>query len=383
MTRQASSAAIIKNLIILFLSFFAVFALLNTGLSFIYQPLFSFLISVPTFTTIALFALIMTLIMRQLSVVEIPRGTIGLVTYSNGVLKTLAPAGPVWVWFGRERLSGLLSLEPVSVHMPLLRLKSGDGVELAPLVTIITWRIHTTITTLFSSQFRQQVTEVALESQLKRERRVRDTVADVMRRRVAQETLAELEEDMPNILYNTFGQEVIREVNHHLTPMGLKVDRLECIGSITTPGSPPAALHTISAARKKLESLLAAAPAGTPSGAPAQPQVSDLRQHARRAVQEMSATSRALDAYIQAVLTLLQHAQQHLKSRAEMQAVPTAQKALSQRMTTLAAQINALLKTAREIATHQEPTNPASGLTTDELRALCKALEAIEQQPGR
>ena len=210
MTRQAVSTNIFRNLLLVFLVFFLIFALLNTGLSFIYQPLFYFLISVPTFTMLALFAFIMTLIIRQNCVETVPSNTVGLITFSNGELKTLAPAGQTWVWLGRERLSGFLSLEPVSVHMPLLGLKSSDGIDLPPLVTIINWRIHSTIATLLSTQYQGSVMEVARETQQKRERRVRDTVDEVLGRRVAQRTLEELEEHLPHILYNSFGEEVLQ-----------------------------------------------------------------------------------------------------------------------------------------------------------------------------
>src|SRR5262245_3034534 len=102
MTRQGASILIFFNLLFVFLIFLLIFALLNTGLSFIYQPLFGVLMSVPTFTTLALFALIMTLIIQQNCVTIIPTNTVGLLTHSNGVLKRLVPAGPVWVWFGER-----------------------------------------------------------------------------------------------------------------------------------------------------------------------------------------------------------------------------------------------------------------------------------------
>src|SRR5262245_42537835 len=110
MTRQAASARIFLNLLFVFLIFFLIFVLLNTGLSFIFHPLFGVLMSAPTFTTLALFALIMTLIIQQNCVITVPNHKVGLLTYSSGELKTLVPSGPVWVWFG-ERLSSFISLE--------------------------------------------------------------------------------------------------------------------------------------------------------------------------------------------------------------------------------------------------------------------------------
>src|SRR5579885_2442477 len=123
MTRQAASTAIVKNILLLFLIFFLVFALLGTGLAFLYQSLLGALFSVPAFIAFAaLFSLIPTLIIRQSAVVVVPRNTVGLVSYANGTLKTLAPAGRLWVWVGRERLSSFLSLEPTSMQAPVLGL---------------------------------------------------------------------------------------------------------------------------------------------------------------------------------------------------------------------------------------------------------------------
>jgi hypothetical protein len=380
MTRQAASAAIVKNILLVFSIFFLVFALLSTGLAFIYRPLLGFLVSVPAFTMFALFALIMTLIIRQGSVVEVPSNTVGLVTYSNGALKTLAPAGPAWVWFGRERLSGLLSLEPVTVQAPLLGLRSGDGVELAPLVTIITWRIHATIAMLLASQYRQEVMAVALEGQAKRERRVRDKVTEVLGRRAAEETLADLEEYLPNMHYNSFGQEVIAEVNRHLAPMGLKVERLECIGSITPPTRASVAVRRIGEARKKLEKLLRAQGADA-STADVQRQIEVLLQRARLAVQEMSAASRAVDEYVKIVLDVLQQASKYMKSPGDMKAASAAQQAQSQRLAELAAEIHRLLEAASEIKNASEQLGHAPmHLTHEEADTLLKVLEAIEQR---
>ncbi|HEY7355301.1 MAG TPA: hypothetical protein VH590_02510 [Ktedonobacterales bacterium] len=383
MTRQTASVAILKNVILLFSIFFLVFALLSTGLAFIYQPLLSVLISVPAITTFALFALILTLIIRQSSVEEVPNNTVGLVRYANGTLKTLVPAGPVWVWFGRERLSSLLSLEPVSVQAPVLGLKSGDGIELAPLVIIVSWHIDAKITALLasqSSQYRQQVMAVALESQAKRERRVRDTMAEVLRQRVAQEALADLEEYLPSMHANSFGQDIIAQINRDLSSLGLNVNRLECIGSITLPTRASAAVKHIGAARKKLQPLLRANGADT-SVVGLQDQVDALVQRARLAVQEMSAASRAIDDYVQLVIDTLQQARKHTKTPADMQAVSAAQRAQSQRLTELAAEINALLVDARKIKSASEQFSQApTTLTREEAETLLKVLEAIEQK---
>lgn len=380
MTRQAASANIFRNLLYIFLIFFAVFALVNTGLSFIYQPLFSFLFSVPTFTMIAVFTLIITLIFRQIYVEIVPNNMIGLVTFANGRLKTLAPAGPVWVWFGREELSSFLSLEPVSIHTPLVGLKSRDGVELSPLVTIITWRVHSTMTTLLSSQFRQQVIEVALESPLRRERRVRERVADVIARQVMQETLEELEDHLPNILHNGFGRAAIQEINQFLTPLGMKVERLECLGKITPPTRASEVMKMIGEARKKLDTLLRTNAADA-SLQQVQQRIELLLQRTRRAVQDMRATSRAVDDYVQAVINVLQQAHQHFKTQSDIQAAGAAQKAQSQRLTDLAADITALLEVANEIKDAAARISAiSSDLTPGEISILFKVLEAIEQK---
>lgn len=380
MTRRASSSRILKNVVVIFLIFFAVFVFLSTGLSLIYQPLFAFLISAPTYTMIALFALAMTLIVRQSSVAQVPSNTIGLLTAPNGMLKALAPPGPVWVWFGRERLSGFLSLEPVSTHVPLLGLRSGDEIALAPLVTIITWRIHATMTTLAASEFGQEVLEVAQESPLKRERRVRDKVAEVMGRWVAEESLAELEEDLPNISSNSFGEGVLKEVNQYLTSIGLKVERLECIGSISMPGKTSEAVKTIGEVRKKLERLLRASPTGT-GMQDVQRGADDLLRRARRAVKEMSAASRAMYDYTQTMLEAVQQGQQHIQSPSVMRATGVAQKTQSQRLTELAAEINALLEAANTLKEAIEGIERSpSELTADESATLFKVLEAIEQK---
>ncbi|HEY7348642.1 MAG TPA: SPFH domain-containing protein [Ktedonobacterales bacterium] len=350
MIRQASSTTILKHVMVVFVFFFAVFALLNTGLSFIYQPLFTFLMSVPTFTTIALFALILTLIIRQTSVADIPNNTIGLVTYANGALKTLAPPGPTWVWFGREQLRGFLSLETVSAHMPLMGLRSGDGEALAPLVMILSWGIHEKMTTLFFSQFRQQVAEVALESQLKRERRVRDTVAGVMRRRVGERLLADLEEDLANMHQNSFGKALVREVNAELNSIGLKVERVECIGSITRPSEVSGGKHRSEASKTPSRASEAAIEE-------VQRRADDVLSRARRAAPEMLAATKAVEAYVQAVLDVAQQAQGALKRPLNMQAAGAAQKAQSERMRELAAEIYALLEAAGELKEASERMN--------------------------
>ncbi len=380
MIRQAASINIFRNLLVVFLICFLIFALLNTGLSFIYRPLFYFLISVPTFTMLALFAFIMTVIIRQNCVETVPSNTVGLITSSNGELKTLAPAGQTWVWFGRERLSTFLSLEPVSVHVPLLGLKSSEGIELPPLVTIINWRIHSTFASLLSSWNRRQVMEVALESQQKRERRVRDKVAEVLGWHVAQETMEKLEEYLPQILYNHFGEEVLREINDDLTPIGLNVDRLECIGSISVPIKASGAVKTLGAVHKKLESLLRPKTADAAIG-DVQERVDKLLDHTRQAVQRMSATGRAIDDYVQSVITVLQQASQHFKTQEDTKAAGIAHKALSDRLMELAAEINGLLEVAQEIKdANERAKHIPSNLTDAEIDTLFKVLEAIEQK---
>ncbi|HEU5369549.1 MAG TPA: hypothetical protein VFU69_13840 [Ktedonobacterales bacterium] len=381
MTRQAASTAILKNIILLFLIFFLVFALLGTGLAFLYQSLLGALFSVPAFIAFAaLFALIPTLIIRQGSVEEVPRNTVGLVTSSNGTLKTLAPAGRAWVWFGRERLSGFLSLEPTSMQAPILGLKSGDGAELAPLVMLITWRIDSKITTLFSGTSHQQVKEVALESQAKRERRVREKVTEVLGRRAMQARLADLEEDMPYMHANSFGQAVILEINLDLAPIGLSVERLECIGSITTPTKASVAVKRIGAARKKLENLLRAGAADT-AFADLQGQIDALLQRARLAVQGMSAASRACNDYVEIVITVLEQASKYFKTETEMKAANAAQKTQSERLTELAAELDALLESASKIkrASDHIGSQPTH-LTPEEAETLFKVLEAVEQK---
>jgi len=380
MNRQASSSRILTNVIIMFLIFFAVFAFLTTGLSLIFQPLFSLLISASTYTLIALVALALSMIVRQIAVAQVPSNTIGLLTSSNGALKALVPSGPVWVWPGKERLTSFLSLEPVSTHVPLLGLKSGDDIALAPLVTIITWRVHSTITTLAASEFGQPVLEVAQESPPKRERRVRDRVAEVMSRWVAEESLAELEEDVPNISSNAFGEGVMKEANQYLASIGLKVEKLECIGSISMPGKSSAAVKTIGEIRKKLEGLLRASPTGTATQ-DAQRRADDLLHRARRAVQEMNAASRAISDYTQTLLEALQQVQQHIHSPGVLRATGAAHKAQSQRLTELAAEINALLEAANKLkeAVEKIERSPLD-LTADESATLLKVLEAIEQK---
>jgi hypothetical protein len=346
MTHQAASATILKNVLLIFSSVFLVFALLDTSLSYIFQSLFGVLISVPTYTMLALFALVITLALRQNCVEEIPSNTVGLVCSSNGDLKTLAPAGPVWVWLGRERLCGLLALEPVSAHLPLLGLKSRDGVKLPPLVTIITWRIDAKITTLFASQYGRQVAEVAQESQWKRERRVRDQVAEVIARWAAQEPIEVLKDHLAHIHANSFGQAVIEEINQYLAPIGLSVERLECIGGITLPVKASAAEKTPGAAREKSKRLVLP----ITDDAPVQEiEVEELHEQARQAVQKMREVSRAADDYVQAVIQVLEPARQQLKNQEALKAAGMAQKALGQRLTELAAAINALLMAANEL----------------------------------
>lgn len=375
MTRQTASVFILRNILVVFLLFFLVFALLNTSLSFIYQPLFSALITVPTFTTLALFALIMALVIRQNCVMTVPDHTVGVVRYSNGVFKTLVPAGPAWVWFGRERISEYLSLEPVSAHLPLLGLKANDGTELEPPVTIITWRIHDSITSLLSSRYGWQVMEVAEESQMKRERRVRERVAEVLRRRVAAESVEALKEYLSNIHTNHFGQEIIAEVNRSLTLIGLRVDRLECIGSIVSPIKAPAALKTISAARKKLERLLRPRAGDAPIQA-VQKQADQLLEHARQAVVEMRAVGRATDAYVQVVITMLEEARQHFQKQAS-----TARQAQREELAQLSARITMLLEAANRLRSASEEIEHAPFyLTSEELTTLFKVLDAIEHK---
>jgi hypothetical protein len=380
MTRQTAAATNFRNGVTVFLIFFLIFALMNTGLGFIYKPLFALLISVPTFTMLALFALIMTLIIRQNCITTVPENTIGLVTYKDGTLKTLAPPGQAWVWFGREQMNGFLSLEPVSVHMSLLGLKVSDGSDLPPLVTIITWRVHSSITTLLDTQYRQEVMQVALDSQMKRERRVRDTVAEVMSRRTAQETLMVLQDKLAHILYNEFGQDVIEEVNLYLTPYGLRVDRLECIGSIAPPTKTPTTLKTITTLRKKLESLLRPK-APDASLHAVQQQAEQILEQARKSVLEMRAAVRATDTYTQAVITTLAQAQQQLKTEADITAVSAAQTEQGKHLTTLASEINTLQEMANTLKSASEQMKHAPfDLTATEVTTLLNVLEAIEQK---
>src|SRR5262249_17314106 len=155
----------------------------------------------------------------------VPANTVGLLTYSNGDLKTLVPSGPVWVWFG-EHLSGFISLKPTSTHASLLGLKSQDSDQL-PLVMIITWHIDSEITTWLKGKGdQQQIIEMAQETPMKRERRVREKVADVLGERTAHESLDILQKQFAKIYENRFGQEVIQGVNRQLTPIGLQVERL-------------------------------------------------------------------------------------------------------------------------------------------------------------
>jgi hypothetical protein len=380
MARQEAPPGILKNLVLVFVLFFAFFALLNTGLSFIYQPLFGFLMSVPTFTTLALFALVMTFVLRQSCVEHVPDNMIGVVTYANGTLKTLAPAGPTWVWIGRERLSGLLSLRPVSTHAPLQGLKSRDGVDLAPLVTIITWRIHASIATLLYTPFQAQVTETATQSQGKRERRVRDAVAEALGRRAQSMAIKDLEEALPDMLYSEFGKAVIAEINKTLTPMGLNVEALECIGSITSPTKASAAAKTLGVVRQKLESLWAGRP-GAAAGAGAPAGIDEVLGHARQAVQKMQTTSRAVDAYVKAVTGALEHPHQDLKTQTAIQKLGEVQKMQSRHLTELAAEVNALLEVTLEVKSASQPAGrAASPLTEAEQEILFKVLEAIEQK---
>ena len=380
MVRQAPSSSIFQNLVLIFLLFFALLVLVTIVFAFFYPSFIPLLISVPAFIILAILAVLLTVILRENYVAEVPINTVGVVSYANGTLKTLAPAGPIWVWTGREQLSGLLSLEPVSTHAPLLGLKSGDGTELAPLVTIITWRIHASITTLLATQYGPQVIEVATQSQGKRERRVRDAVAGAIARRAGYATLKELEEELPNMLYNGFGQAVVAEVNQTLTPMGLNVEKLECIGSITPPTRTSAAVKTIGVVRKKLESLLAAEADDTPDEA-AQEGIDKVLGHARRAVQEMQAASRAVDDYVQAVMNVLEHAHRHFTTQAGVQEASVAQKAQSQRLTELAEEINELLAAANEIkSASKQEKRAVAVLTSAERDMLFRVLAAIEQK---
>lgn len=381
MTRQAAAANNFRNVVVVFLVFFLVFALMNTGFGFLYKPLFSLLISVPTFTMLALFALIMTIIIRQNCITTVPENTVGVITYSNGgVLKTLAPPGQAWVWFGREQMSGFLSLEPVSVQMSLLGLKLSDGSELPPLVTIITWRVHSSITTLLDTQYRQQVMEVAQGSQMKRERWVRDTVAEVMGRRTARETLETLPDKLSYMLHNEFGRAVIKEVNGYLMPVGLRVERLECIGNIAPSTKTPTTVKTIGAIHKKLESLLRPK---TPDAAlqAVQQQAEQILEQARKAVLAMRETVRAADAYMQATITTLEQAHQHFKTQADIKVVSAAQKEQGDRLTVLAHEISTLLEAANALKSASEQIKHAPfDLTTAEVTTLLKVLEAIEQK---
>src|SRR5215472_4949520 len=83
MPRQAASLQVGKHLILVFLVLLAALALLGMGLSFIYQPLFARLFNVPSVTALALFALLMTLLIRQSCVEHVPSNTIGVVSYSD------------------------------------------------------------------------------------------------------------------------------------------------------------------------------------------------------------------------------------------------------------------------------------------------------------
>lgn len=172
----------------------------------------------------------------------------------------------------------------------------------------------------------------------------------------------------------------MKEANQYLTSIGLKVERLECIGSISMPGKTSDAVKTIGEARRKLERLLRVSPMGV-GRKDVQREADDVVRRARRAVQEMSAASRAIYDYTQTMLEALERVQQHIQSPSVLRATGVAHKAQSQRLTDLAGEINALLEAANRLKEAVEGTERSPfDLTTDESAMLLKALEAIEQK---
>ncbi len=380
MARQASSSSVGKNFFWFFLLSFAFFAFLNTGLSFIFTRLFTLLISVPTFSMIALFALILTLVYRQHAVEEVPYNQVGLLMTPSGSLKDILEPGPRWLWLGREHIGSYLALDPISTQVSLLGLKSSDGVALSPLTMITTWRILPDIHKLFHAQYRYSISQVALESQWQRERRVGERVAQILRPRVAQKPLSDLEQDLGAIQQSAFGHAVIREINTGLLPMGLKVERLECIGSLTTPTKAAEAVKTISAARLKLESLLRPR-APDPTLPQIDQRLANLQQRARLVEQQVRDATHAVNDYVQAIIDVLEPFYQQAASKPDMQAMGTTGKKKSQRMNTLSQEVLALLEELRKTkALLDQLKRPPFDLTPDELNTLFKVLEAIEQK---
>jgi len=380
MARQASSSGVGKNFFLLFLVFFAFFAFINTGLSFIFASLFTFLISVPTFSMIALFALILTLAYRQYAVEEVPTNQLGLLVTPGGSLKDILEPGPRWLWLGRERISGYLSLAPVSTQVSLLGLKSSDGVALTPLAMLITWRTLPDIHKLFKAQYRYSISQVVLESQWQRERRVGERVDRILRPRVAQKPLSDLEQDLGAIQQSAFGHVMIREINTGLLPMGLKVERLECIGSLTPPTKASEAVKTISTARLKLESLLRPRAPDT-SLQQMDQRLADLQQRARRVEQEIRDASRAVNNYVQAIIDVLEPLYQDASPKPDTRAMGAAGMAKSQRMSELSQEVLVLLEALKETKDLLDQIKrPPFDLTPDELNTFFKVLEAIEQK---
>ena len=146
------------------------------------------------------------------------------------------------------------------------------------------------------------------------------------------------------------------------------------------PNKASGAVKTLGAVHKKLESLLRPQTADAPSG-DVQEQADKLLDRTRQAVQRMSATGRAIDDYVQSVITVLQQAHQHFKTQADTKAAGVAQKALSDRLAELAAEINGLLVAAQEIKdANERAKHSPSNLTDAEIDMLFKVLEAIEQK---
>jgi hypothetical protein len=224
------------------------------------------------------------------------------------------------------------------------------------------------------TQFRQQVIEVVLESQPKRERRVREAVGRVMAQHAAQKTLSELERDLPHTLHNVFGQELLGDINKELGPLGLRVTALECIGSVTPPDKAPAA-KTVAEVRKKLEALLRPKTPDT-SMQQVEASLAALQQRARKAQQEMMSASRAVNAYAQAIIDVLEPLYQKAKPKPDTQHMANTGREKSARMQAAEAEITELMKDLNEIKKLVgQVKRPPFDLTADELATLFKALE--------
>jgi Tfp pilus assembly protein PilO len=342
----------------------------------------------PFFALSLVFALVPTIVCRLFFVEKVPEKMLGVLVNRRDAFKALLTPGNYLVLPGRERIKELLSLEPSTMQVPVLRLKASDG-EIPPPVIICVWRIHKDISQTLSGPSRQQIQGMLLAGQRKMEQTVRDHIEVVLRQLARQRTISELQADLADTIQHAFEQEVLQAANTMLRTIGLTVDQIEWLGAVTA--SKPAAAGKaskatenaralVAAALQKLNALLIPARPGSPSQSVIQGALASY-QTLGQVRGDLQALAAALQTYASSMLDALDALARHSTQQPELQAAHQARKALVDQLTTLQKDVDTLGEALLQLdlRAKQLPASPF-GLTPGEREVLLEVLQAIEQK---